>query len=214
MNLNFEKVKKELRLNAKKRDDSIKALNSEKIHAQEAQREYELRRKINHLKLMRQTMKNQLEVCRRNLDFPKIPIQNKFTQDLKENWRHLHRQEKKLEQKCNRFDLVLVNLGKPWISIVALAMTLCIGLFWVWTTIGIDVIGGNPWQTIVFFSAALMAIDAIGYFAIFGTFASLRNFMKSFKHQKLLEIMIAGGFCVGLVCFFGNILLRILEVNL
>lgn len=185
--------------------------DQEKISAKaEAARMKEERRLKNQLQLDLTTKRKSLAAKDCKLHTPKIFIQDQANQAIKDEWRTLGVAEKKLLAKGKGFSHFLLKFGDKRFSIIALLLTQAIGLYWVWAELGLDA-AGSTWLTVLLAVMVLMAIDVIGYFAVAGSLASLENFMAGKRYHRMLEAVFAGGFGIGLLCFLGNAIFRVME---
>jgi hypothetical protein len=179
----------------------------------EAARVQENLHQKNRLRLELETKRTSLAAGKRKLQTPKLLIQDQANQALIEEWSKLGDLMKQLSVRTKAFNHFLLKFGNKIFSIIALLLTQGIGLYWVWSELGLDA-AGSTWLTLLLAFVGLTAIDLIGYFAVAGSLASLENFMEGKRYHRVLEAVFAGGFVFGLICFFGNAISRIMEASI
>lgn len=204
--MTYDEMLKELD-RIKQQDIAVRKAEAEAVKVENRNRQ------ITRLQLDIVKRKNDLVVMDHRLKAPKIIIQDKANQGSMEKWRSLGAAEKDLLIKSKGFNQFLLKFGNKSYSLIGLLFTQAIGLYWVWGELGLDAMG-STWLTIVTAVLVLLAVDVIGYLAVVGCFASLGNFIADRRYHRLLEVVLASGFAVGLICFACNAILRVLEAGI
>jgi hypothetical protein len=198
--------------------DRLQKIEQDKLaHMKEAEKnayQKERQRNIRENKLDLGIKKQRLVILENELKRPNITIENSLNTMMREKIRNSFGKERILTDKISSFNHFLLKFGNPITALVALSMTIGLGIFWVWATLGLDSVGGNPFVTIGVAIVALICVDLIGYAAILGTLSGLANFLKSSFYHRMLEITLVTGFIIGLVCFITNLIFRIKEVGI
>lgn len=204
--------KREASRQAKLREQQEAKTNEKEL--QKAQREAEQKRRRDQTQSDLDSRNKNLRTLREKLKKPQILIQDISTNSSRNEWCELGRTQIDLKEALGSFNQVLLRFGTNKVGLLALLLTQSIGLYWVWASLGLDAVGGNTAVTIVVAIMILVAIDIIGLVAVSGTLASLENFMSDHRYHKLIEIAFTIGFAVGLICFFANAILRVMEVGI
>ncbi len=152
------------------------------------------------------------EIVRQLRRRPPVIIQESISFRDKQKCLALMDAMKTLKGEATRYNRILLKFGSPVMTLIAMAITVSVGIYWVICSLGFDAIGGSPALTVGFSIIVMVMIDTVGYFCFFGFLACLEIFMPRRFYIKLIECIFFAGFAVGMFSFLGSAILRFKEV--
>jgi len=197
-----------------KETQSQQNLESE-ISRRESHRQQEKLQQITRTRTDLKRLQQRRKDLLRNLKGIRIGIQNRLHSGIREEFKQSAATFHTCQYQQDQFNPFLLKLGMPFFSMLTCLTTCALGLFWVWSTMGLDAVGGNIGFTVGLAITALLVIDIIGFYAFYGVLNIIQGFFKNKQaYRRLLEACIFAGFLLALGCFSGNIIMRFMEVGI
>jgi len=185
------------------------------ISRRESHLRQEKSRQITRTRTDLKHLKQQRELLLKNLKLIPVGIQNRLHSGIRDEFKQSTAKFHTCQCQQDQFNIFLLKLGMPVFAIFTCLTTCMLGLFWVWSTQGLDAVGGKIGFTVGLAIIALLVIDIIGFYAFYGVLNILQGFFRNKQaYRRLLETCIFAGFLLALGCFSGNIIMRFMEVGI